>query len=92
MPLKRSENFLTTDAPIFIDKYNFFCLSLEGFDKQDTSENKNGIYRIQMSINDTVLFGYAMNSIDFDKTRMCNAFVDYHEMMNDSGYFYNCSS
>ena len=21
---------------------------------------------------------------------MCNAFVDYTEMMNDSGYFYNC--
>ncbi|MBK9330210.1 MAG: M23 family metallopeptidase [Sphingobacteriales bacterium] len=90
LPLKRSENFLTTDAPIVIDKYNFFCLSLEGFDKQDTSENKNGIYRIQMFINDTVLFGYTMNTIDFDKTRMCNAFVDYHEMMNDSGYFYNC--
>lgn len=90
LPLKRSGNFLTTEAPIVIDKYNFFCLSLEGFDKQDTSENKNGIYRIELLNNDTVLFGYTMNSIDFDKTRMCNAFVDYHEMMNDSGYFYNC--
>ncbi|MFN8237815.1 MAG: M23 family metallopeptidase [Chitinophagales bacterium] len=89
MKLKWSENFLTTDAPVVVGKNDFFCLSLEGFDKQDTSENKNGIYRMEVLKNNTVIFNYSIDVIDFDKTRMCNAFVDYHEMMNDRGYFYN---
>jgi hypothetical protein len=33
---------------------------------------------------------YDLTEIDFDKTRMCNAFVDYNEMKNGNGYFYNC--
>lgn len=89
LQLKRSGSFLTTDTQIIVDNYDFFCLSLEGFDKQDTSENKNGIYRMEVLRNNAVIFRYTMDDVDFDKTRMCNAFVDYHEMMNDSGYFYN---
>ncbi|MBK6273372.1 MAG: hypothetical protein IPF58_01155 [Saprospirales bacterium] len=64
--------------------------SLEGFDKQDTSTNKNGIKKIEIYQNKNLVFKYDLTEIDFDKTRMCNAFVDYNEMMNDNGYFYNC--
>jgi hypothetical protein len=44
--LKRTPNYLTTDSIIQILKE--FLFSLEGFDKQDYSENKNGINKIEV--------------------------------------------
>jgi hypothetical protein len=41
--LRKKENYLTTEDSVIIDNYPSYCLSLEGFDKQDNSENKNGI-------------------------------------------------
>ena len=88
--LKKVNGFYTTEDPIAIDDNTRFCFSLEGFDKQDTSENKNGIYKIEVKNKNEIVFQYIMDKIDFNKTRMCNAFVDYDEMMKDRGYFYNC--
>jgi hypothetical protein len=87
--LRKKENYLTTEDSVIIDNYPSYCLSLEGFDKQDNSENKNGIKKIEVWLNNSLVFKYDLTEVDFDKTRMCNAFVDYDEMLNDSGYFYN---
>ena len=73
-----------------IDINDYYAFSLEGYDKQDSSENKNGIKKIEVYQNKNLVFKYDLTEIDFDKTRMCNAFVDYDEMINDNGYFYNC--
>ena len=88
--LKKINNYLTNDTSIELINTNRFYLSLEGFDKQDDSKNKNGIKKIEVYKKDSLVFKYNLTEIDFDRTRMCNAFVDYNEMMNDCGYFYNC--
>ena len=88
--LKETGNYITNADSIIIDNYPAYSISLEGFDKQDNSENKNGINKIEVFQEDSLVFKYDLTDVDFNKTRMCNAFVDYHEMMNDSGYFYNC--
>ena len=87
--LKNKSNYLVVDSNLH-SSLNHFYFSLEGFDKQDNSENKNGINTIEVYQNGEFIFRYDLDEIDFDKTRMCNAFVDYNEMMNDNGYFYNC--
>ena len=89
-PLKKINNYFTIDTFIELENTNRFYLSLDGYDKQDASENKNGIKKIEVFKKDSLVFKYDLTEIDFDNTRMCNAFVDYHEMINDSGYFYNC--
>lgn len=89
--LIKSENdsFFTTTYPIDIST-ELFGISIEGFDKQDTSTSKNGIYRIKTICNGTTLFQYTLNNIDLDKTRMCNLFVDYYEEINrGNGYYYS---
>ena len=86
----KKNNIYTTAEPITIYNNSEFNFSLEGFDKQDTSENKNGIKKIEVFQKDSLVFQYDLTEIDFEKTRMCNAFVDYNEMVNDNGYFYNC--
>lgn len=88
--IEKRDKYFTTEKPIIFDNAVGIFLSLKGFDKQDNSENKNGIKKIEVYQNDSFVFKYDLTEIDFDKTRMCNAFVDYGEMMNDSGYFYNC--
>lgn len=65
-------------------------IALSGFDKQDVSTSKNGIQRMEVFQNNKLQFSYNITEIDFDKTKMCNAFVDYNDMMNDNGYYYNC--
>ncbi|HQV77861.1 MAG TPA: M23 family metallopeptidase [Chitinophagales bacterium] len=80
----------TTIEPIEVEKHVPFTFSLLAFDKQDTSANKNGIKSMKVYIGDSLCFQYRLSEIDFDKTRMCNAFVDYDELKNNHGYFYNC--
>ena len=87
--LKKVNNNLYAIDSIIIENDTLVSFSFEGFDKQDNSENKNGIKKMIIFQENKLGFKYDLTEIDFDKTRMCNAFVDYHEMMNDSGYFYN---
>lgn len=80
------KNLLFIDA----EQDNFF-IKVDGFDKQDSSTSKNGIYKITLHNNtNKIWFEYTINEIDFDKTRMCNAFVDYYAMTHNIGYYYNC--
>lgn len=88
-PLEKSKGILRTSEAIPISGAHF-CVSLEGFDKQDNSENKNGIQRMELWQDNSIRFKFDIRDIDFDNTRLCNAFVDYGEMMADKGYYYNC--
>jgi hypothetical protein len=88
-PLIKRDNHYTTLQPIKFSDFPDFCFSLEGFDKHDTSASRNGIDKMEVYNQQKLVFSYHMNRIDFEKTRMCNAFVDYHEMKQDSGYYYN---
>ncbi len=88
--LKKEGNYLINSDTIFFSNDSIISFSLEGFDKPDTSSSRNGIKKIEVYQNKKLLFKFDINDIDFDKTRMCNAFVDYHEMINNNGYFYNC--
>ena len=90
-PLKKDNaNVFTTDSFIPIYKNYKFYFSLQGYDKQDFSENKNGIQKIEVLNGNELLFSYNITYLDFDKTRMCNAFIDYDELKKNNGYFYNC--
>jgi hypothetical protein len=58
--LRKKENYLNTDTIHYqiIHKSSF---SLEGFDKQDNSENKNGIKKIEVCQNNNLVFKYDLN-------------------------------
>lgn len=88
-PLVKQNGIYTTTTQIQKLNYPMFAISLEGFDKQDDSENKNGIQKMNIFEKDSLVFQYNIKDIDFNKTRMCNAFVDYDEMKKGNGYFYN---
>lgn len=90
LPLQTKEGYLSTTNIITISNSNHYCIALEGYDKQDNSTNKNGIKKIELYQDNALVFKYDITEINFEQTNMCNAFVDYDEMMKGNGYFYNC--
>lgn len=90
LPLMYQKEYATTNTPIYVEENETIFFSLQGYDKQDDNSGKNGIQHIDMFMKDSHCFSYQLSAIDFDKTRYCNAFVDYDEMKNNMGYFYNC--
>ena len=51
--------------------------SVQAFDYQQKKGNKNGVYKVQSFINDTLSYDYQMDTFSFDETRYINNFIDY---------------
>ncbi|MCB0508348.1 MAG: M23 family metallopeptidase [Bacteroidetes bacterium] len=83
-------DYWTSIHNINVQMKNRFCFSLDGFDKQNETTNKNGIKKIEVYKDHQLTFTFDVTSVNFSNTRMCDAFVDYDELSKDKGYFYNC--
>lgn len=83
-------DYWTSIHNINVQMKNRFCFSLDGFDKQNETTNKNGIKKIEVYQNEKLVFKFDVTTIDFSNTRMCDAFVDYDALTKDEGYYYNC--
>jgi len=54
-----------------------FSLGIRTYDQMNESYNKNGIYRIALSLDDEQVFGLEMDKLSFATTRYVNSLVDY---------------
>lgn len=50
---------------------------LQGWDRMDGASNKNGIYRIEMRVDDTLQYGVTVDSINWEETAHIKTHVDY---------------
>lgn len=50
---------------------------LQGWDRMDGASNKNGIYRIEMSVDDTLQYAMTVDSVNWDETAHIKTHVDY---------------
>lgn len=48
-----------------------------GHDFDDVSYNQNGIYKVKMSTNGSIMYNYAFDKMVFDEARYVNELVDY---------------
>jgi hypothetical protein len=69
-------NYITKPFTI---KYGAWRVGIEvlGFDKMDNAPNKNGIYKMLMKVDGEKVFGFKMDSLDFNRMNSINAFIDY---------------
>jgi hypothetical protein len=51
--------------------------AIEAFDQVSGSPNPNGIYAASMSLDDVLISGFRIDSIDYDQTGYINAHIDY---------------
>jgi hypothetical protein len=50
---------------------------LEGYDSETHRAGKNGLYSIELQLNNSRIFYCEMNKIGFDETRCMNTYIDY---------------
>ncbi len=74
---KMSEGKYTiSDGSVSIPAWRIGIL-LQGWDEMDGASNKNGIYKIQMSVDDTLQYIVTVDSINWEETSYIKSHVDY---------------
>ncbi len=60
-------------------------LAIDSYDWMDGSWNKNGIYKSQLYVNDSLLFSVQFDKFSFDQSRYANACIDYERKQTKGG-------
>lgn len=64
--------------------------ALKAFDHQDGASNWNGIYKLDMTVADTLHYGFDLETFAFSQTRYINAHLDYFEQKTARSYYHRC--
>ncbi len=63
-------------------------LGIKAYDKHNGAENLNGIYQINVFVNDEPHFTYTAERLNFSTTRAINCLVDYEDRMKNNSWVY----
>jgi hypothetical protein len=63
---------------------------LKVYDHHDNVTNWNGIYQLDMLIDDQPVYNFDMETFSFNETRYLNAHIDYKERVTKKAYFNRC--
>ncbi|RMG83063.1 MAG: M23 family metallopeptidase, partial [Bacteroidetes bacterium] len=64
--------------------------ALKVYDHHDFVTNWNGIYQLEMRLNDQPWYAFDLESFSFNETRYVNAHLDYGELVSKKAYFNRC--
>lgn len=62
-------------------------LGIKVYDHMNGVTNWNGIYSLDMYLEDSLVYNYTMESFGFDESRYLNAHLDYEEVVTAKSYF-----
>ncbi len=65
-------------------------VAVKAYDQMTDVSNLNGIYALEMYVEDSLHFRFTMDEISFDETRYINAHLDYPEREQKKSYFNRC--
>ena len=61
---------------------------IKTYDKQNGSENNNGIHQINISVNNEPIYTFTANRFSFDETRAINSKCDYADIQKNNSWIY----
>jgi hypothetical protein len=61
---------------------------VKAYDKQNASNNLNGIYSIKTYVNEKLISTFKADKHDFDEARFINATIDYPEQISKNSWIY----
>lgn len=70
-----SGSTLATTMPIEVE--GTFGIEVNGYDSQSGSYNHNGIFRVDLIVDDSLISRFTADSISFDQSRHLNSLIDY---------------
>ena len=73
---------LTRNDTLLVNKD--FYVGVESIDKLDGAANKNGIYRLEFSLDDSLLFIFQAKELSFSEKRYINSYIDYEAYKTES--------
>ena len=89
IPTKQiSENkYILQNNPTIQSPFN---IGINTYDLLDAAPNKNGIYAIDLYVNDTLFFSNKMTKFSFSETKYINTHIDYEYYKNSGLKFQKC--
>jgi hypothetical protein len=60
------------------------------FDRQDGAWNKNGVYRLSMTVDGALIYSWRADRCSFDETHHINAHIDYEERVMNNRFVHRC--
>lgn len=63
-------------------------LGIKAYDKHNGAENMNGIYQINVWVNEKPYYTYTADRLNFDWSRAINCLVDYEDRMKNNSWVY----
>lgn len=64
-----------------------FFLGLNTFDPFNSWKNKNGVYEVQLFLDDSLIYQHKLEKFSFEETRYINALIDYPEKISNKRTF-----
>jgi len=71
---KKNDSLYVSDS---ITAFGEIGIGLQAFDRQDFSWNKNGLYKVRMTINGLPVYEHIMQEFSFAKSHFINTMIDY---------------
>lgn len=69
---------------------NLFNIGINTYDLLDAAPNKNGVYGIELYVDDTLYFSNQMTTFSFSETRFINSHIDYEYHKKTGLKFQKC--
>ncbi len=66
------------------------AFGIETYDQMNGAPNKNGVYTLDLLVDDSLTYSFNMERFSFEETRYINAHLDYKERINNKDYFNRC--
>ena len=67
-----------------------FNIGINTYDLLDAAPNKNGVYAIELYVNDTLFFANEMSEFSFNETKYINSHIDYTYYKQNGVKFQKC--
>ena len=79
--VEKNGNYSVKDDEIKVNGTVYFGIS--AYDQADGSNNKNGVYSIELYADNRLIFNILFDRYSYDETRYINSLIDYKKFVND---------
>ena len=83
---KNGKNYTINQDTLYVGAWRV-GFGLKVYDHMDGVTNWNGIYSLQMLVDDLPTYSFEMETFAFSETRYLNAHLDYEEVVSNKSYF-----
>ena len=77
----KNGNYSVKSGEIMVNGTVFFGIS--AYDQGNDSNNKNGVYSIELFADNRLIFSILFDKYSYDETRYINSLIDYRKFVND---------